>query len=156
MKRYYFCRQTENRDAQEAIRFLTGAYRINQEIESKMQQIAMLRDLAAQAKSVLDGDVVMHSRNVTGMQDTVNRILEEEERLNEKIDELVDRKRKIVMVLEQLPDPLHRMVLEKRYICFKTWKEVAEELYCSLRFVQNKHNEALKLVQEILENGDAA
>ena len=156
MKRYYFCRETEARNAPEAIAFLSGAYRLDQQIETKMQQIASLREMAVRTNAVLGGDVVSHTRNVTGLQDAVHRIIEEEEHLNEKIDELVAKKREIEAVLEQLPDPFHRLVLEKRYICFLTWKEIAGGLYCSVRLAQEKHNEAVALVQEILENGSIA
>ncbi len=156
MKRYYFCRETEARNASEAIEFLSGAYRINQQIESKMRQIADLRAIACRTNAFMEGEPVAHTRNVTCLQDAVNRVIEEEQRLNERIDELVAKKREIEAVLDRLPDPFHRLVLEKRYICFLTWKEIALDLYCSVRLAQEKHNEAIALVQEILSGNDAA
>ena len=151
MKRYYFCRDTEARNAPDAMVLLTGAYRIDQQIENKLRQIADLRKLLCPSSSFPVGDPVCHSRNVTAMQDTVTRILEEEERLNQQIDELVEKKREIEGVLALLPDPFLRLVLEKRYLCFLTWKDVATDLDCSVRLVQEKHNEAVRQVQGILD-----
>ena len=144
-------RQAENR---EAIEFLAGAYRISQQIGITILQIEALQDIAARLSPRLEKDPVVHSRNVTALQDNVNRIIEEEERLNAQISGLVAKKREIGEVLARLKDPFQRLVLEKRYICFQLWKEIADDLNCSLRLVHIRHNEAVSAVQEILREGE--
>lgn len=48
-----------------------------------------------------------------------------------------------------------RLVLEKRNLCFEKWEQIAVDMYYSLRSVQEKHREAVRLVQEILDEREA-
>ena len=85
------------------------------------------------------------------MQDTIVRILEAEEDLNRRIDELVKMKMEVMQVIDQVKDVTLRLVLEKRDLCFQKWEQIAVDMYYSLRSVQEKHREAVRAVQRILD-----
>ena len=72
--------------------YLGQAYRLDQRINSKLQQVDSLRSLTQKITASYDGEVVSHTRNVTSLQDTIIRLMEAEEELNRQIDELVDLK----------------------------------------------------------------
>ena len=131
--------------------YLRQAYRLEQRVQSKLEQIEALRSMAAGMTSSLGPEPVSQTRNHTAMQDTVVRIMEAEQELNGEIDALVDLKREIKQTIDQVPDVTLRLVLEKRDLCFQKWEQIALDLYYSLRSVQEKHREAVRIVQQILD-----
>ena len=131
--------------------YLSRAWIIEQQVRSKMQQIAALKSLAEKVTGGFGSEPVSHTRNVTAMQDSVVRILEAEEELNRKIDDLVAMKQEIADVIDRVEDDYQRLLLEKRYLLFMSWEEVEAELHYSKRWVQNCHRDALDAVQGILE-----
>ncbi len=131
--------------------YLSRAYRMEQQVESKLQQIAALRSMAESLTSCIGKDPVSHTRNVTSMQDTVNKIIEEEKNLNDQIDELVETKKEIAGTIAQVTNVTYRLILEKRHLCFLMWEQIACEMHYGVRTVQTKYNEALQIVQRILD-----
>ena len=78
-------------------------------------------------------------------------IMEEEEILNAQIDSLVDAKREIREVIDQVEDVTLRLILEKRHLLFQQWEEIAIDLGITSRWAKDRHKEALKVVEWILE-----
>lgn len=131
--------------------YLQQAFRLEQRVQSKLAQIEALRSMAANVSLAVDREPVSHTRNHTAMQDTVLRILEAEQELNDEIDALVDMKREIKQTIDQVEDITLRLVLEKRDICFEKWEKIALDMFYSLRSVQEKHREGVRAVQAILD-----
>ncbi len=123
---------------------------MEQQVESKLQQIEALRSMAESLTSCIGGEPVSHTRNVTSMQDTVNKIVEEEQALNAQIDELVEIKKEIAGTIAQVTNVTYRLILEKRHLCFQMWEQIAYDMNYSIRSVQTKYCEALKVVERIL------
>ena len=44
-----------------------------------------------------------------------------------------------------------RLVMEKHYLCFLPWAQIAEEMHYSLRWVRATHKAGLEEVQRMLE-----
>ena len=130
--------------------YLGRAYRTEQQVESKLRQIEALRSMAEGLASCIGTEPVSHTRNVASMQDTVNKILEEEEALNARIDELVDVRREIADTISRVSNVTYRLILEKRHLCFQMWEQIACDMNYSIRSVQTKYGEALKVVERIL------
>ena len=131
--------------------YLKQAYRVEQRVKSKLDQIEALRSMASSVTSSIGTEPVVHPGNHTSMQDTVIRIMEAEQELNEEIDELVEIKRDIKQTIDMIPDVTLRLVLEKRDLCFLKWEQIAVDMYYSLRSVQEKYREAVREVQRILD-----
>ena len=83
--------------------------------------------------------------------ETTHKIIEIEKRINEKVDELVDKKVEIRRVIEQLDDPDQVKLLFKVYFRFATLEEAAVELGCCYRNACYIHGDALAAVSEILD-----
>ncbi len=134
-----------------AFDFLSGAFRLEQRVQSKMEQAEALRSLAEHMTAGFGQTPVKHSRNNTAMQDTIEKIMLVEEKLNQEIDELVDTKIEIARVIDMVPDVTLRLILEKRYLLFQYWEQIALELGWSARWLQVRHREAVREVQRILD-----
>lgn len=136
--------------------FLSRAYCLEQRIQSKQEQIAYWRSLASKVTTSYGSEPVSHTRNVTSMQDTVEKILEAERELNRQIDELVDVKLETARVIDQVSNIHCRLVLEKRYLLFQHWEDISADMGYTVRWLQMKNREALDEVQEILDRMDVS
>ncbi len=134
-----------------ALDFLQQAYMLEQQIQTKLTQISALRSLAETMRSYTGNEPVSHSRNVTSLEDSVIKILEQEQELNNEIDRMVDLKREIQDVISEVKDLNYRLVLEKRHLCFESFPRIGEEMGHTDRWAQQKHMAALRVVQQILD-----
>ena len=130
--------------------FLSRAWLIEKQIQSKQEQIEVLKSLACRVTAGAGAEPVVHTRNVTSMQDTIVRILEAEEELNRRIDELVSMKLEVMQVIDQVKDVTLRLILEKRYLSFQSWEQISVDLGYTVRWTLTRHEEALRKVQELL------
>ena len=139
-----------------AIDYLSQAYRLDEQINTKLQQISSLRSTASMVTSGWGGESVSHSRNPNILQDAVCRIMEAEEALNKDIDALVSLKLEINDLISQVHNVTYRLILEKRHLCFMTWEAIAIDLGYSVRWVQIRHTRALEVVQKLLDERESA
>ena len=50
-------------------------------------------------------------------------------------------------MIDAVGDPVCKAILELRYLSFKSWDEIADEMDCSLRNVHYLHGKALRMVR---------
>ena len=132
--------------------YLTQAKTLDQRINIKLERVSRLRSMTQKITAAMDSEPVSHTRNVTSMEDAIIRLMEEEESLNAAIDQLVDLKRKISGVLEQIHAPDCQLLLELRYLCYRSWEEIAEVMCMHIRTVYKIHGRALQKVDAILNS----
>ena len=122
--------------------YLGQAYRIDQRINSKLEQVTSLQTLATKATSTLRHDKVQSSMSQS-MEDTIAKMIDLQAEINRDIDQLVDTKREIVSRIKNVQNPEHQTLLELRYLCFKTWAEISVSLNLDSRWVRRLHDRAL-------------
>ena len=105
--------------------YLSQAYRIDQRINSKIEQVSSLHDLATKATQTLSDMPGSATRNTHRMEDVIIKIIDLENEINTEIDRLVDIKREIMCLINSVPNPEEQTLLELRYLCFKTWEQIA-------------------------------
>ena len=133
--------------------YLGQAYRLDQRINSKLEQVLSLRDLTTKATATMSDMPGGGSRNVYKMQDIFGKIIDLENEINADIDQLVDLKREMVAVIKSVKNPEYQTLLELRYLCFKPWEQIAVEMGYSIHHLYRLHNSALAICDEI-RNGD--
>lgn len=99
--------------------YLSQAYWLDRRINSKLEQLSSLNDIATRSTSVMSDDVVSRTRNVHAMEDVIAKIVDMKAEVNAEIDRLVDLKRDIMEVVKAVDDPELQTLLELRYLCFK-------------------------------------
>ena len=124
--------------------YLSQAMYIDQRINSKLDQIMTLRETATRATATLTDMPRSDSPNLQSMENTIVKIVDLENEINREIDWLVDFKAEARKVIAQLESPEQQLVLELRYLCYKQWGEIMEELSCSEPTIYRIHGEALK------------
>ena len=133
-----------------AKQYLGQAYQLDQRVNLKLQQISALRSLAEKVTSTIKENVVSHTANTTSLQDVIIRLMEVECELNQQIDDLVDLKTDIIQKLNALCNIDYQLVLEKRYLYYMPWHEIAADLQFGLRWVHILHTRALQVLDGVL------
>lgn len=123
--------------------YLSQAYRLDQRINSKIEQVASLNELATKCTSTLTGMPRNPNRASSTMADAVGKIIDLQNEINRDIDRLVDLKREIVTVIKATQNPEYQTLLEKRYLCFLTWEKIAVDMGYDLRWLYRIHKRAL-------------
>ena len=124
--------------------YLAQAYRIDQRINSKLEQIVSLRELATKATSTLSDTPPSGSSNVHSMEGIIVNMMELENEINADIDVLVDLKKEIMSIIKKINNPEQQTLLELRYLCFKTWEQIAVDMGYSIQNAYKVHDRALE------------
>ena len=127
--------------------YFNQAYRLDQRINSKLEQVMSLRDLTTKATATMSDMPGGGSRNVYRMQDIIGKIIDLEDEINQDIDALVDLKREMVATIKAVADPECQTLLELRYLCFKTWEQIAVDMQYSTRNIYKLHDRAIKEIK---------
>ena len=106
--------------------WLERAFYLNEEI----QQLKAAKDLAKQMNDDAGGDVKVYKE--------YNRML------FKKIDELLNISKEITEAISKIGNPVYRTIFTARYINFKTWETIAEEMELDLRWVYRLNQRAIE------------
>ena len=69
-----------------------------------------------------------------------------EHEINADIDTLVDLKTEIMTCIKRVENPEYQTLLELRYLCFKPWEEIADQLGYTQRHMLRMHDLALESI----------
>ena len=127
--------------------FLNQAYRIDQRINSKLEQIISLHALATKATSSLSDMPVSKTESQSKMAEIIAKIVDLEAEINRDIEKLIEIKQNIVSTIKKVQNPELQTLLELRYLCFRTWEQVALEMDYSIQHIFRIHDKALKSVK---------
>ena len=134
--------------------YLGQAYRIDQRINSKLEQVGCLRGLATKATSTISDTPPSGTRDFHSMEAIIVKIVDLEHEINTDIDILVDLKREIVGVIKRIGNPEHQTLLELRYLGFHPWEKVAVEMNYDLRYIHKLHRRALEECSAFIPAGE--
>lgn len=85
--------------------YLSQAMYIDQRIDSKLQQVATLRESAAKVTATLTDMPRSASPNPQAMENTIVKIIDLENEFNRDVDRLVDLKAEVKRVISRLSSP---------------------------------------------------
>ena len=94
--------------------YLSQAFKIDNDINSKLEQVAALRELATKATSTISDMPGSPNRNIHKMEDAIIKLTDLEAELNADINELASLKVDITHVIKKVDSRQERNVLEKR------------------------------------------
>lgn len=134
--------------------YLYQAVGLDKRINSKLEQVSMLRDMATKATSTFQAERVSGTRQRSPMENAVVKIIDLENDIDRDIDKLVDLKLELISFISRLENPTYRLLLELRYLEGKTWEEVAEIMNYDLRLVYRLHGRALQEAEKLLNEYD--
>ena len=141
-------RETEGEEKRmEAKAYLEQARNINIQIDSKLEQVSALRQLAIKASSTLSPVPPSGTPDPHRLEKTITRMMAREHAGDEAIARRVELKADIRKAISRVPDDRERVVLELRYLAFKDWASIADAIGLHIRQVYRLHDEALKHIE---------
>ena len=126
---------------------MNRARRIDREISQLLELQQHTRDRLTNITQTLTADIVSGSHDPHRF----DKLAELEGDINTKIDELVEVKREIFHLIQQLPTRSHRLVLMSYYLDMRTWEQTAVNMNYSWRQTMRIHGQALIEVEKILQ-----
>ena len=127
--------------------YLNQAYWLDRRIESKLEQLSALKEMATRTTVAMTSDVVNRTQNMSRMQEVINKIIDMQNEINEDIDRLVDLKRDIMHIIKAENNTEYQTLLELRYLCFKSWDSIAKQMGYSIRHIYRLHDEAVEQME---------
>lgn len=124
--------------------YLGQISRLNRMINNKLTEIAQLKDMAISISATQSGERVQTTPNFDKIGTKYAKIDEMERKIDGMVDELVDKKEKIIQQIDSMEDENTYNILFARYIEKKTFEVIATEMKYSWRQVVRLHGTALK------------
>ena len=118
--------------------YFNQAYKLDQRINSKIEQLAKLK-----ATATYTGMPHSPNKGSQTMANTIDRIIDLQNEINQDIDTLVDLKMELRSVIEAVDSTEYQLILEERYLNWKSWEQIAVSLGYTLRHLHRLHREAL-------------
>lgn len=123
-------------------------------INAKIAEMERIRDIATKVTTAFDSVRVSGGGNDDKLGDAVSRLVDIQSEINADIDAYINRRAYIVSILDKIEDAEELAVLHKRYIEFKRWEQISEEMGYSQRNVTYIHGRALLSIRKLLEEAD--
>lgn len=129
--------------------FLRQIKKFDRLIENKLIEIQRLKDIANNTTATLSGERVQSSGNPQKISDAICRYIDLEREINQDIDRLVEAKKDVIGVIEQL-NATEYDIIHKIYVQYLTLEDVADAYDRTYSWATTIHGRALKHVQNIL------
>lgn len=123
--------------------YLGQISRLNRIINNKLIEISQLRELACSISAVKNEERVQESPIPDKIGEKCAKIWEMEKKLDEMIDDYVDKKEIIIKQIDRMEDEVLYEILFSRYIEKKTFEKIASDMEYSFRQIIRLHGKAL-------------
>ena len=127
--------------------YLSQGRHLDARINDKLHQVEQLRLMAEKATAMLGGIPNSGTPNVSGLQDTICRIVDLEAEISRSVDQLIELRREIMHAIDAVPNAEYRTLLSMRYLSFRSWQDIAESMGYNEKYVYELHGKALKMIR---------
>jgi len=125
--------------------YLSQAVWLDRMIDSKLEQLEMLKSLAMKVTSSFTKEKISGGNiEKSKMESTMVKVIDLEHEINADIDRLVNLKKDIQDTINKIDDINQQLLLELRYLSGKGWDEIAASMGYDPRTVYRIHGKALK------------
>ena len=124
--------------------YLSQARRLENQINSKLQQLSRYRSLATKVTSVLSTEPHSSNRNKSPMESALIKLIDFENEIDSDIYRLIEIKKEISNFIISFDEANYIVLLELRYLSGLTWCKIAETMGFDLRWTYRLHRKALE------------
>lgn len=130
--------------------WLNRAYKIDQQIRSKQEQIEMWRTLATKVTSDPTKLPVSGGGYSNRVENYGIKIADACAEIDGQLQDLVETKREIGLFIQRIYSTTSRVLLEQRYLVCKNWADIADFMGYTEQYIkQDLHRIALAEAREI-------
>lgn len=132
--------------------YLLQIKKIDKMIENKIAEKDQWRLIATGVTAAPDNERVKSSGSQQKMESAICRYMDIEKEIDASVDELIEKKKEVIGVIEQLPVAEYD-ILHKVYIQYMNFYEIAENYDKTYSWVTTVHGRALNDLKRMLEGG---
>lgn len=140
--------------AMTATDFLKQSVKIYRRIECTLEQLQGIQDLGKRITPILNGAPTAGNRSYSRIEAAVLKMQEQSEVLSENLAEYLTMREQIAAAIKLVPNENERLILESRYLNFKSWRYIARLLNVSNRRVYQLHEQALLSFEKIFNSAE--
>lgn len=129
--------------------FLRQSLKIKCNLDCKLEQVQELKDLANRITPVFNGTPTVSNKCLSKLEAAIVNLQDQSETLGEEVVKYLAIRAQISDTIKVVVDDNERLILEYRYLTFKTWKKIAEAMNVSLRQIYKIHEQALNSFEKI-------
>lgn len=127
--------------------YLRQAYKMDKRIRILQGKVDKLRSALEYHSPSLEGGG--GSGSADRMPDTLSKIMEYEQHVAQLQAEFVDKYTEIDKAIHSVENANQREVLERRYLLYQKWEQIADEMHYSLQNVFKLHGMALQKIKRV-------
>jgi uncharacterized protein YdcH (DUF465 family) len=127
--------------------YLRQAYKMDKRIRILQGKVDKLRSALEYHSPSLEGGG--GSGSADRMPDTISKIMEYEQHVQQLQAEFVDKYTEIDKAIHSVENANQREVLERRYLLYQKWEQIADEMHYSLQNVFKLHGMALQKIKRV-------
>lgn len=125
--------------------FLQQVFIAYQAADCKLEQMARLQSMATRTTTVIHSTPCGNgSALFSRIENAVASIQGQSEQLADEITHLLQVRSEVSAVVAKVANSAERRVLEYRYLCFYSWKEISHAMKIGIRTIYRLHEKALK------------
>lgn len=123
--------------------YLSEIRKLDRKINNKQIELDALESLVTQITPMIKEINVQSNSSQDRLGETMAKIIDLKNEINNKIDAYVDRKLEAMRLINKLEDDISIHILIQRYINYKSWDDIAESLHYTRQGIIKKHGKAL-------------
>ncbi len=123
-------------------------------LNSKLEQFACLQDAARKINAVINGTPSVGDKSFSRIENAVTNALQYSQSVADAVTEFFLLHKSATDEISKIPNLDERLILEYRYLAFKSWSEISAIMHISLRYLYKLHGHALESLEKISADGD--
>lgn len=141
----------EKKEKSKAQIYLERIQMLDEIIPCKLIERQQWKDLAVSITAQMDGERVQASGAKSKMEQAVVACETVEGEILDSVNRFIAEKQKRVSLLERLDTPIHYKILHMKYVQYKEFVDIADELRMEYTNVTTTHGRALAQIQRLME-----
>ena len=121
-------------------------------IENKTKTVARLREQATGISVKMDKINVKTTARTDRLEETIVKIVDLENSILKDVEKIAELKGEVTRSIDKVGDADLINLLYKRYVHYKEWADIADEMNFSVQHVLRLHGKALHKVQNIIDS----
>ena len=133
---------------------LKGAMYAQRTLEGELDKLQELRNLAQKVTPAYSQSPGGGSGNAQKLENSVAKIIEQEKIIADCCNELCAQLAEVRALVALLPMGPMRLVMQRRYLNYQKWEQIAAELHYSWQNVHRLHSKALDYILHEVNKGN--
>jgi DNA-directed RNA polymerase specialized sigma subunit len=130
--------------------YLKQTFKLDVEINTLIETVESLEASATKVTTILDPNKVgSGSFNIDSREQTIVKMCDLKNKINQKIDELVDLKSNVYEQIAKIDNSDYRLLLTLRYVNLKSFEEIAVLMNYTYRHITRLHGNALQYFEKM-------